>query len=250
MKNLCSPLILLLLLAGCKNDTPAPEFEALTIDEVSEFNCNPEEENCAYISVHIPWVKNSGSRNKTINKNIESHVLRLIDYQEESRSQSLENLSQSFIDDYENSAREFPEYNIPWEASVDGRILQNSPHLISMEFNLALFTGGAHGYTSKSFLNMNPKTGEILSNEQLFTDGFEKYAEDMFRRKYEIPANEPINSTGYFFENDQFHLPQNIGFLKNKIILRYNAYEVASYAEGGIQIEIRKEEIQDYIKIL
>lgn len=250
MKNLISPLILLFLVVGCKKDSPAPEFEALTIDEVSEFKCNPEEENCAYISLNIPWLKNSGSRNKTINKNIENHVLSLIDFQEENSFDNLENLSQNFIDSYEASALEFPEYNIPWEASVEGRVLQNDPNIISLEFNLALFTGGAHGYTSKSFLNLDPETGVVLSNGEIFTEEFQDFAEDKFRKKHEIPSDQSINSTGYFFENDHFYLPQNIGFFKDKIILRYNAYEVASYSEGGIQLEILKEEVEDYIKIL
>jgi hypothetical protein len=238
------------MVVGCNKDNSAPEFEALTIDEVSEQDCNPEEQNCAYISINIPWVKNPGMRNKNINIIIEKHVLKLVDYQEENTNNSLEQLSQNFIDNYEASATEFPEYNIPWEASVEGRILHNSPELISLEFNLALFTGGAHGYSSKSFLNIDPATGEILTNDDLFTQDFKVYAEGMFRKKHDIPMDQTINSTGYFFENDSFQLPQNIGFLKNKIILRYNAYEVASYAEGGIQLVIPQEEVQEFIKIL
>lgn len=250
MKKLISPLILLFLLAGCKNETPVPEFDNYTIDEVSELNCDPEEENCAYISINIPWVENAGSRNKKINQHIEHHVINLIDYQEENNQNSLESLSQNFIDNYEISATEFPEYNIPWEASVEGRVLQNLPHLISIEFNLALFTGGAHGFISTSYLNIDPKTGELFSNDDLFTQDFISYAEKIFRKKHEIPVDQTINSTGYFFENDSFHLPQNIGFLNNKVILRYNAYEVASYSEGGIQLEIPTKDVEDFIKIL
>ncbi|QED38550.1 DUF3298 and DUF4163 domain-containing protein [Antarcticibacterium arcticum] len=250
VKKLVSPLILLLFLAGCQKDTPAPEFEALIIDEVSDRDCDPDEENCAYISLNIPWVAGTGARNKSINRNIEQHVINILDYQEENNFSSLESLSQTFIDNYETSAMEFPEYNIPWEASVEGRVLTNTPEIISLEFNLAIFTGGAHGFSSRSYINLNPQTGEILKNEDLFTADFKEYAEGVFRVKKEIPEGESINSTGYFFENDSFYLPQNIGFLKNKIILRYNAYEVASYSEGGIQIEIPREEATDFFKFL
>lgn len=249
MRKLLLPLFFTTLLISCQKETSAPEFEELNIDQVSSQDCNPEEENCAFISINVPWVKNAGARNKTINHHIERHVLNLVDFQEENEFNSLEELSQNFIDNYEASAREFPEYNIPWEASVNGRVLYTSPEIISIEFNLALFTGGAHGYTSRSYLNFDPETGEPFSNEELFTSGFKDYAEQIFRKKNEIPVEEPINSTGFFFENDSFQLPQNIGFYKNKIILRYNAYEVASYAEGGIQIEIPREEAQNFIRI-
>lgn len=250
MKKLLSPLILIFVVVGCQNEIPTPEFEVLMIDEVSIQNCNPEEENCAYISLQIPWTEAQNSRDKLLNRNIEKHVIQILDYEEENTSNELPEMSKNFISNYEASASEFPEYNIPWEANVEGRVLSNNAEIISIQFDLALFTGGAHGYSSKSFLNIDPQTGEILNTDDLFTEDFKSYAEELFRKKHAIPANESINSTGYFFENDSFHLPKNIGFVQNKIILRYNVYEVASYSEGGIQLEIPREEAKDFIKIL
>jgi len=250
VKKLLSPLILIFAVVGCQKEIPAPEFEVLMIDEVSLQNCNPEEENCAYISLQVPWAENLNSRDMNLNRNIEKHVIKILDYEEEISSGDLEGMARNFISNYEASAIEFPEFNIPWEANVEGIILTNNPEIISIQFDLALFTGGAHGYTSKSFLNIDPRTGEVLNTEDLFTSEFKSYAENLFRKKHAIPSEEPINSTGYFFENDSFHLPQNIGFFKNKIILRYNAYEVASYSEGGIQLEIPREEAKDFMKFL
>src|SRR5690606_1358397 len=134
--------------------------------------------------------------------NIEKHLIRILDYEEETSSRDLEGMARNFISNYEASATEFPEYNIPWEANVEGRILTNTPDIISIQFDLALFTGGAHGYTSKRFLNIDPASGEVLDNEDLFTAELKNYAEELFRKKHEIPKDEPINSTGYFFEND------------------------------------------------
>jgi len=249
VKKLLLPFIIIMLLAGCKKEEQELEFQVLSIEQVSEENCIPEEENCTFISIQIPWALDSETRSKKINRKIEEHIVQLIDYQEENNFNNLEGLSEKFIDDYEASAKEFPEYNIPWEASVEGRISHRSPDLISIEFDLALFTGGAHGYTSVSYLNFNSKTGDQLWTKDIFEDEFTSYAEKLFRQKNDIPEDQPINSTGLFFENDSFQLPQNIGFSKNKIILRYNAYEVASYAEGGIQLEIPIKEVEEFIKI-
>ena len=154
------------------------------------------------------------------------------------------------MDNYEVSAKEFPEYNIPWEASVEGELVNETPEVISIKYKLALFTGGAHGYTSITYLNFNPETGDLLTNDEIFKPEFKDYAEKLFRKKNEIPEDSSINSTGFFFEDDKFQLPQNVGILKNKIVLRYNAYEVASYAEGGIQLEIPMDKAKDFIKIL
>ncbi len=249
MKKLLLPFIIIMLLVGCKKEEQELEFEVLSIEQVSEENCIPEEENCTFISIQIPWALDSETRSKKINRKIEEYIVQLIDYQEENNFDNLEDLSKKFIDDYEASAKEFPEYDIPWEASIEGRISHRSPDLISIEFDLALFTGGAHGYTSVSYLNFNSKTGGQLCTKDIFEDEFKSYAEKLFRQKNDIPEGQPINSTGLFFENDSFQLPQNIGFSKNKIILRYNAYEVASYAEGGIQLEIPIKDVEEFIKI-
>lgn len=249
MKKLLLPFIIFVLLIGCKKEEPELEFEDLSIEQVSEENCIPEEENCTFISIRTPWAKNKGIRSEKINQKIEEHLIQLIDYQEENNLRKLEAFAQKFIDDYEASAKEFPEYNIPWEASVEGRITYKSPDLISIEFELALFTGGAHGFSSVSYLNFDPNTGDQFLNKDLFNEEFKSYAEKIFRKKNEIPEDEPINSTGFIFENDSFQLPQNIGFLKNKIVLRYNAYEVASYAEGDFQLEIPLKDVEEFIKI-
>jgi len=237
------------ILVGCTNDKTELTFEEIALDQVSETNCVSEEENCAFISIHTPMASNKGEVSKALNDNIEQHIISLVDYQEEDDISSLEALVQRFMDNYEASAKEFPEYNIPWEASVEGKLVNETPEVISIEYKLALFTGGAHGYTSVTYVNFDPETGNILSNDMIFNSEFKQYAEKLFREKNEIPENESINSTGFFFEDDQFHLPQNIGILNNKIILRYNAYEVASYSEGGIQLVIPMEKAQNYMNL-
>lgn len=249
MKKLLLPLLISVLLVGCKNDNEELVFEDFFIEEISEKDCNPEEENCAFISIRTPLALKEGERSKKINRRIEEHIRETVDYQEMRKIRSLEALAQRFIDDYEASAEEFPEYNIPWEASVNGRINYRDPELISMEFRTGIFTGGAHGYTSITFLNLNPETGESYSVNELFEADFKAYAEELFKKNNEIAQDSPINSTGMFFENDEFHLPKNIGFRKDELILRYNPYEVASYAEGGIQLEIPLKDARRFLKI-
>ncbi|RKS55488.1 uncharacterized protein DUF4163 [Gillisia mitskevichiae] len=250
MKKLLLALTFSSLLIGCNKDAPELSFDELNIEQVSEVNCNPEEENCTFIGIKIPWAMGKDTRSNLMNSHIEDHIIKLIDYQDDQELNSLENLAQTFIKDYEASAEEFPEYNIPWEAFVEGKVTYESEKLISIQFDLALFTGGAHGYTSITFLNFDPVTGRLISNKDLFSQDFKVFAEKRFRDKNDIPENDPINSTGFFFEDDKFQLPQNIGFHPNKIVLRYNAYEIASYSEGTIQLVFKMDDAKKYFKIL
>jgi len=250
VKKLFLALTFNLLLIGCNKDAPELSFDELNIERVSEVNCNPEEENCTFIGIRVPWAMGKDTRSNLLNSHIEDHIIKLVDYQDNKDLNSLENLAQTFITDYEASAEEFPEYNIPWEAFVEGKVTYESDKIISIQFDLALFTGGAHGFTSVSYLNFDPESGRLIANKDLFTEDFKNFAEKKFRKKNDIPEKDAINSTGFFFEDDKFELPQNIGLLQNKIVLRYNAYEIASYSEGTIQLVFKMDEVEKYFKIL
>jgi len=115
--------------------------------------------------------------------------------------------------------------------------------------NSYLFTGGAHGYTTRTFLNFNKRKGKEIENWELFKDleHFKNFAEAKFRFQEDIPANNPINSTGFMFEQDEFYLPENIGFTEKGLVLLYNQYEVASYADGAIELVLPYGEVKKYL---
>ncbi|MBT8296515.1 MAG: DUF3298 and DUF4163 domain-containing protein, partial [Gramella sp.] len=160
-----------------------------------------------------------------------------------------EELAENFIEDYKEAASEFPEYELAWEATINGKIFYRSAKVISVKFNTDIFTGGAHGYRSTNYINFDPETGRILSIEDLFTSDFQDMVEKDFREKQEIPGGENINSTGMLFENDEFHLPENIGINEELVILHYNAYDIAPYANGNFILTYPKAEIEQYLKI-
>lgn len=241
-------ILFILFLNACEKDKPKLDLETLQIEQVSEQNCNSEEENCTYVSFHTPWDYSDLEIGKKFNAQVQEHIIDLIDYEDEEDYKSLEDFAANFINNYEQTARDFPEYSIPWEASVEGSVYLQNEEIISIGYQLALFTGGAHGYTSLSFLNIKPETGDKFDATSLFNNDFTQYAEKLFREKNQIPLDSNINSTGFFFEDDTFHLPNNIGFTEDKVILHYNAYEVASYAQGSFHIEIPKEEADKYLK--
>ena len=72
-------------------------------------------------------------------------------------------------------------------------------------------------------------------------------SEKEFRKKYKIPEGENINAKGFFFENDKFALPENIAVTKNRVILVYNRYEAASYAEGELKLSIPKNKVAQWL---
>ena len=155
----------------------------------------------------------------------------------------------SFKNGYLELQELYDDETTAWEAKIDGTVTFEDDNILTIALNSYLFTGGAHGYISKRFLNFNKKKGVELENWQLFIDeeDFRVFAEAVFREKQQIPKDKPINHTGFMFEQDSFYLPENIGFTKDGLKLLYNPYEVASYADGAIEILISHEAVKKYL---
>lgn len=157
---------------------------------------------------------------------------------------------ESFIEIWRRDSQEFPDMSADYVAEVTVTESHTGISLLSFEQRSYLFTGGAHGYGHTSFLNIDPRNGERISREALFTniETFTSFAEGKFREAQGILEGDSINSTGFWFENDRFALPEAIGFSDENLILHYNQYEIASYADGPIEIEIPLSEIEAYLK--
>ena len=248
MKKNIFTLFILAFLVACESEKQPLEFTNYAIERHFK-DCNPDLESCTFIDLNYPVANKKREEAKIINREIANHIIKIIDYREDATVENLEQLADRFITNYENTSADFPDSETPWEASVYGEVQYFGEELISIKFTSELFTGGAHGYGSESFLNFNPENGELYKNKELFTSGFKDFVEKEFRKEKEIPVSDPINSTGLFFEDEQFHLPYNIGFSEGKVILHYNAYEIASYAEGAFRMEFSQEEVAQFLRI-
>ena len=244
-----------LIMAGCaeeKEEKAEKEvplvFEKHTILKKAGENCDTADYDCTTISLDVVKAKGGAGKSSQINQALEEHVIKLISSDPDPKIADLEELSERFVLDYQEAAEEFSA-EPPWEAYVNESIYKTSDKLISIGIITEIFSGGAHGYKTLTFLNFNPGTGELYSKDELFTPDFKDYVEEIFRREQNIPKEDNINSTGFWFENDTFHLPENIGFQDDKVILIYNSYEVAPYAAGDIYMQLPLEEVRPFLKI-
>ncbi|MCP9199146.1 DUF3298 and DUF4163 domain-containing protein [Gramella sp. GC03-9] len=224
------------------------QFTSKNIEKSLE-NCLPEDGECTFISLNFPLAEGTGFPSVRINRQIVQFLNNTIDYQEDGGILSPDELADNFIANYRETAQEFPEYELPWEATILGKVVYWDDEIISLRFKTNMFTGGAHGYESTNFLNFDPESGNSLKTEDLFTAEFIDFVEQDFRKKNKIPENSNINSTGMFFENDSFHLPQNIGITQDQVILHYNAYEIAPYSSGNFTLIYPHKELEKYLKL-
>ncbi|MGA9238650.1 DUF3298 domain-containing protein [Robiginitalea sp.] len=196
--------------------------------------------DCPKVRISIPEARENTILGKSVNTGIREEIIELLDFAQNKNAVDIPGAIDAFTEGFRNLQEEFPEELTGWEASVAGTRSYEDPFLLTIELETYIFTGGAHGYGATRYLNFDKKTGAELSGSELLKDpeAFSAFAERAFREKYDIPAGAPINSTGFMFEDNQFTLPENIGLSADAIVLHYNPYEVASYADGSLILEI------------
>lgn len=241
-------LIIFLGLYSCDN-TESFTFEKQNFTVDTLLDC--KNVDCASLEINLLKIVDDTPIATTINKEIENAACSILNIGENASAPTLKEAISQFNSSYQNISEEFPEEIIPYEATIDCELSFRCQNLLSVLMDSYIFTGGAHGNSTVSYLNIDTKTGKQFSNRALFKnyDEFEDYAEKIFRTQYKIPEDESINSTGFFFENDTYSLPSTIGFTDKEVVLYYNQYEINSYAEGPIELKLNKEEVASFFSV-
>lgn len=245
MKHYTILVFLFLTLTSCNKEL---SFENETFEKESKIPCKKD---CPKITLDVPVAKNIPVVADSINKKILSVLKEIIYFGEKpSDAKDYDSLADSFIASYEEMHKKFPGETYGWEAKVKGNVEYQSDQILNIKLDHYTFTGGAHGYQGFRSLIFNPNTGKTIFCDELFKNEkeFKAFAEKEFRNKYKIPSKSNINATGLMFENDKFQLPQNIFYTNEGLLLYYNSYEAASYADGPKEILFPYDKISKYLK--
>ena len=172
---------------------------------------------------------------------------------EEESYPSLEALMQAFIDDYRLLKQDQPDYEHAWFLERKVFVLHNTPEILSTSLSERTFTGGAHGMSTVTFSNLDPRTGESIPLSDVLVDGYEAkllpLAEARFREVRGIEDAVSLTDAGFtFFDNGVFALTDNFAIGEDALTFYYNAYEVAPYALGSTEIVLRHDELNGLLK--
>ncbi len=235
VKKSLSLIFILLMIVSCIQETP------LTFKEINQLHTNS-----ATIEINIPKAEGEQPLSEKINKRLEQHLINSLNFGDDSTSVSLETAIANFDAEYSAFKNDFQDNAMIWEASFDGEVIYQTEHVICIALTSYSFTGGAHGNMNITFYNFNPRSGDVIPEDALINDkdSFLQLAKTHFANYLE---SEGKNRDDFFFGED-FHLPANIGFNDEGVILLYNTYEIASYADGMIEFVIPFEEVDSYLE--
>jgi hypothetical protein len=232
-------MLVLIAIISCEQDIH------LTFSETS-FAKN---EN-AIVEINIPKADGDNAVSKSINSTVEKFIVNTISFAEDSIIDiSLNNAVIKFDSIYKAFKTDFEDNSLVWETVIDGEVTYQSPEITCIAINSYLNTGGAHGNMNISFLNFNSQTGEIIQNDDFIenNNAFLKLAKKYFDIELQQSSRE-VGFDDYFF-GEGFHLPENIGFSDEGVILLYNIYEIAPYSEGITEFTIPFEEALPYLQL-
>lgn len=109
--------------------------------------------------------------------------------------------------------------------------------VLSYHVQLYSYYGGAHGYLSDSYYNIDLSTGRLLTDEDIFPDLSSEQVAELLRdalvmQTEKTPAE--LEEEGYSLEslvpNGNFFLTQD------NVFYHYNQYDIAPYAVGSVTI--------------
>jgi len=212
-----------------------------------------ENSKCPEVTINYVEIFGDDAISEKINKKIKNFIFTSLLLGEDSipTAKTIQEAATGFIEVYNADKAQFPDMAGEYFAEISVNEIYTTKEHLCFEMRQYLFTGGAHGYGTTSFLNIDPKTGEELTSKELFKNHkeFITFAEKKFRTQQKIAQDQSINDNGFWFENDEFYLPESVGFTQDSLIFVYNQYDIASYADGPIELKIAMKEAESFLSI-
>lgn len=203
-------------------------------------NCNIDSSDCAHISYTYPLFKSPQPLADSLN----ALVLTIFGV---NKNTNMEQSQQTFMAEYEKFEKEFKDSEQSWYSQTNVNVHFQTNNLVCISVDMDDFTGGAHGMYSTIYSNYYKPKNEILTLQKLFSDSNLKkllsIAETGFRTANELTIKANLDDAGYWFKDNKFHLSDNFVLTNEGATWLFNPYEVASYAQGTIELSVSKKEL-------
>ncbi len=209
-------------------------------------------QNCLTFRIEYPRIKSGLTNEEALNAINGSIKSSIFDYAfVNNKPTSFEQLIEELKTEYNDVLSSFPDYKASWSIEINSDIIYQDSSFVSIATTIFSYTGGAHANSSQVYKSFNLNTGEAITLDDILVKGYEEElnesAEIEFRMLKEIPPAFSLEEKGYVFEGGKFKLNDNFAIINKSLLFYYNPYEIASYAEGPTEIELR---LTDYVNLI
>ncbi len=165
------------------------------------------------------------------------------------------NASEKFKNQYLKSNKElYAQYGSDcfacnWEKKFMLTPLFFNNEYISLNISKYAYTGGAHGMLQNTIVNIDKKSGEILTLKDLISEDSEKKLSeiitDYVAKNKGLDETTSLKKAGFF--NKTLPPASNFAVTPYGLFFVYNPYEIAPYSMGIITVFIPEKELDDIL---
>ena len=222
-----------------QQDTHRLDYELRNINYQSG-NCEPERDACLMVKMEYPhFVSGDSTARSKANMIIRNSTLDFLGMGdvEAKTTPELEVAVVNLDSSFQRLKREFGS-PAGWMAELHTSELYRNDSLIILEVNTASYFGGAHGQYNTRYFNFDRSNGQMMMLADFVEiASFTVTAEQFFKEKY-VKDGESYAEAGFSFYDGKFKLAANFSFKGDSILLHYNHYEIASYADGQFDVAV------------
>ena len=153
---------------------------------------------------------------------------------------------QDYTSMYESGEAEIDDVSSNWEVYDEISILFQKNGLIGFVSSGYEYTGGAHGLYGSVNYTYDSQSEKLISLEDIFAINFESILEEainaQLRTDRNLAPDASLSDEGFFV--DVVTATPNFMLSETGITFHYNIYEIASYADGSIDITVPYDEIR------
>jgi len=246
--------------SNTKNDI---KFESVIVERTYHLLEDRENPNCS-LQINFTFPTSIGG-DKELTKKIQG--LFITNYFGENYSHLLpEQAVELYIENYLSSYKELEEdfkaeiardRNMPMESWFSyseistNEINYNKNGLLCYTVSFDGYTGGAHGAHSHMLYTIDIRSGEEITEEEIFVNNYQERLANVLvnkiAKKYDLDNVKELENIG-FFNIEEIYPNDNFIVDDSGITYMFNEYEIAAYVVSNIEVYIPFSEIEYLIK--
>ena len=216
-------------------------------------NCDGGDGAC--LSVDLQWEEVSGGLDTSSMEKINQTILHALAAQfapDGSAPPTPELSARAMAESFKEYMAALGPRQAGWEWTARGVAYLNASGLLGYSIENYSYTGGAHGMGTQTYLLFSTSTGNLLSlNDFLKPESrkeLEKDAELRFKESMDLRVDANLESSGFWFPDNQFYLPDNFKLQKSGVLFRFEVYEVGPYALGALEFVMPWKEVKPFLQ--
>lgn len=232
----------------------AVRFNATAVSAESG-DCTESPVRCARVEVRS--LETAGGGTEIVRDNIDlylSHdiVARMRGFVPEeigNRLADVERLAAAFLAEHRAFVEDFPDATAAWSIEITARSIYNTPVVTTIGIDETSYTGGAHPNSRLRLASFDVTTGQLLGIDDLAVDiaALTALVEQRLRFDRGLADGDDLASAGFWIPEDGLTLPDNLGVVADGLLVHWDAYEIAPYSMGAIDVRVPSGELEGIV---